>query len=160
MSKSSNDKRKNTESTPWSGPRPRTERELLELEAATAKSALAQSAKAAARNLFRVADPRAWTEDYPWKSTGIAAVAGFFVAARSGGPPAAKGDAEPTSGTREASGASPWDLVTSLLLSSGTDALKGVLTPWLAQKIQQTLEKRGSDASPPPSQPDPAAETV
>lgn len=145
---------------PWSGPRPRTERELLELEAATAKSALAQAAKAAARNLFRVADPRAWTEDYPWQSTGIAAVAGFFVAARRGPSPAAQENVEAVSEGRKTLGSSPWDLVTSLLLSSGTDALKGVLTPWLAQKIQQTLEKRGSEASPPPSEPDSAAETV
>lgn len=154
------DKRKSTASTPWSGPPPRTERELLELEAATAKSALAQAAKAAARNLVRVADPRAWTEDYPWKSTGIAAVAGFFVATRRGAPPAGKENAEPVSAGRDAPGSSPWDLVTSMLLSTGTDALKGVLTPWLAQKIQQALEKRGTSEATPPSDPEPTPNQV
>jgi len=107
-----------------------------------------------------VADPRAWTEDYPWKSTGIAAVAGFFVAARRGSPadsaPSPAAESDDARGPRS----SPWDLVTSLLLSSGTDALKGVLTPWLAQKLQQALENRGASASPPPPDPDPAPDRV
>lgn len=137
---------------------------MLALQEATAKAALAQSARAAARGLLRVADPRAWTEEHPWKSAGVAAAAGFVIATRIGtgeaeasSPPQAgpSPDREAASGT----GTQVWDLLTSLLLSSGTDALKGVLTPWLAQKVQSALQRRGlgAEAESTPPAPEPPA---
>lgn len=120
---------------------------MLDLQAETAKSALSKTARAAARNLFRLADPRAWTEDYPWKSTGIAAVAGFFVAAR-GSSPAAESSGPSPASEAPAKGPSPWDLMTSLLLSTGTDAVKSVLTPWLAEKVQAALQAREAAKAP------------
>lgn len=132
---------------PWNGPPPRTEKELLIRQEATAKAAMAKTAQLAARTLLRVADPRVWTEEHPWKSTGIAAAAGFVVATRGNFPK--KAEASPEEAGAAETPASPstgtqaWDLITSILLSSGTDALKGVLTPWLAQKVQSALQRRG-----------------
>ena len=125
---------------------PRTELEFLAFEAEVAKSALANTAKAAAENIFRVADPRIWTQDYPWQSTGAAAVAGFFVATRSGPEPATKvQESTQTSSEAKQDAASPWDTVTALLLSTGTEALKGVLTPWLMGKVQEMMQNASGD---------------
>lgn len=150
------------ESTPWNGPPPRTERELLALEEKTAKSALVNTVKAAARNLFSLADPRPWTQEHPWKSTGFAAVAGFVVATQvtsrsdTGQIPADQSPPSPEEAT--SGGPSPWDLVRSLLLSTGTDAMKTALTPWLAQKVSQMLPGNKTDTQsepeiPPQTQP-------
>ncbi len=119
---------------------------------------MSKTAQAAARALLRVADPRAWTEEHPWKSTGVAAAAGFVVATRGNFSkveevsPEAAATAEAPTGP--SAGTQAWDLLTSILLSSGTDALKGVLTPWLAQKVQDALQRRGpmteEDAPEPP----------
>jgi len=99
--------------------------------------------KAAARNLISLADPRPWTQEHPWKSTGFAAVAGFVVATQvtSSGTSAEAPTHRPLSSEPSAAseGPSPWNLVTSLLLSTGTEAMKSALTPWLAEKVSQML---------------------
>ena len=140
------DKKSATVSTHWSVQPTRTELEFLAFEAEVAKSALANTAKAAAENIIRVADPRLWTQDYPWQSTGAAAVAGFFVATRGAPSPATQAEASgQESSEAKQQTASPWDTVTALLLSTGTEALKGVLTPWLMGKVQEVMKKASGD---------------
>lgn len=149
MNANSNDKKKSTVSTLWKGPPPRTEAELLEIQACTAKDALAKLAKSAASNLARLVDPRAWAEDYPLKSTGIAAVVGFAIGTKGGAESEKKISQEvPPVGPPSPS---PWDTLTSTLIGAGTDALKGAITPWLAQKIGQVLQ----DNDPTPEAPVP-----
>jgi len=121
------------------------------LEEKTAKSALVNTVRAAAHNLFRLADPRPWTQEHPWKSTGFAAVAGFVVATQvtPGGTSeeGASHHAPASEAASNPSGPSSWDMVTSLLLSTGTDAMKSALTPWLAQKVSQILQGKAAPAT-------------
>ena len=146
MSKNLTDKKSDMASTHWSVQPPRTELEFLAFEAGVAKTALANTAKAAAENIIRVADPRVWTQDYPWQSTGAAAVAGFFVATRGATSPPTQAEASgQESSEAKPQAPSPWDTVTALLLSTGTEALKGVLTPWLMGKVQEVMQKASGD---------------
>ncbi|HKX12137.1 MAG TPA: hypothetical protein VJP40_03215 [bacterium] len=133
---------------PTEPPQPQSEGELLKLREANAKAALQSTAKDVAQNLLNLIDLRPLVREHPWKSSGIAALAGFFVGLKiipSPGP----GDSAAESGAKEPAGPSPWATLTSTLVETGGGAIKAALLPWLAQKIQDWMPKaeKQADAS-------------
>jgi hypothetical protein len=137
----------NSASAPPTEPPPRSEEELLKLREANAKAALQSTAKDVAQNLLNLIDLRPMVREHPWKSSGIAALAGFFVGLKIVPSPEAE-ESSATTGSKEPAGPSPWTTLTSTLVETGSGAVKAALLPWLAQKIQDWMPQGEKKAEP------------
>ncbi len=129
---------------------PRSEQELLKLREANAKAALQSTAKDVAQNLLNLLDLRPTVREHPWKSSGIAALAGFFIGLKVVPSPNADGSVEVAA--EKSTGPSPWASLTSTLVETGGSAVKAALLPWLAQKIQDWMpqgEKKTEEEAKP-----------
>lgn len=135
---------------------PRTEAELLKLRETNAKAALQSTAKDVARNLRNLVDLRPAVREHPWKSSGIAALAGFFVGLKIV-PSSDSGEssAEAAPRSKAPAGPSPWATLTSTLVETGGGAIKAALLPWLAQRIQDWMPKADKPAAAPEAGPKP-----
>jgi len=144
---------KNLAPISWNGPRPQTEIELLSLQEQQAKAALKNTFEAGVQQLKDWVDLRPMIQEHPWKSSGAAALVGFVVAVTATAPSGETKSAPENTAAGAGEAASTWSSLTSLLLSTGTEALKSAVTPWLAQKIQDVLpgsEKATDKAAPTP----------
>jgi hypothetical protein len=97
-----------------------------------------------AENLQRTFDVRAWTLQYPLKTTGAAAVAGFILGERlMTSFKEKKEDETPTEEIPEQkpspSNTEPttWSNLSSLLLTTATDILKDLAHTWFVENINQ-----------------------
>jgi hypothetical protein len=140
MSASLKSNAESSASTPSIEPPPQSERELLKLRETQAKAALRTTVKALGHNLASLIDPRSTIKEHPWKSSGVAALAGFFVALKV--VPSSEERAETKlkeNVAQDPPGPSPWASLASTLVETGSGAVKAALMPWLAQKIQQWM---------------------
>jgi len=131
----------NLASTPSIEPPPQSEQDLLKLREANAKAALRNTTQELGRNLLSILDIRPTVREHPWKSSGAAALAGFFVALKvvPGGEDKALENLAP--GVSSTASASPWASIASTLVETGGGAVKAALMPWLVQKIQEWMPK-------------------
>lgn len=132
----------NLDSAPLTEPLPQSEQELLRLRETQAKAAMKTTAKEIGQNLLSALDIRPSVREHPWKSSGIAALAGFFVGLKvvpSSSDPVA--DEKPEAAEPKPSGPSPWASLTSTLVETGSGAVKAAVLPWLAQKIAEWMPK-------------------
>ncbi|HEX5032983.1 MAG TPA: hypothetical protein VFW62_00760, partial [bacterium] len=109
---------------------------------AIAKAALRATARQVSRKLIQIIDPRVTVQEHPWKSSGIAALAGFFIGFKVTSP----AGENPSGGQQPAAGPSAWDALTSTLIETGSGAVKSALMPWLAGKIQEWMPKSENPA--------------
>jgi hypothetical protein len=123
---------------------PKTEDELLNQQATIAKAAIVNTTVEMAENLQRTFDVRAWTLQYPLKTTGAAAVAGFILGERlMTSFKEKKEDETPTEEIPEQkpspSNTEPttWSNLSSLLLTTATDILKDLAHTWFVENINQ-----------------------
>jgi hypothetical protein len=132
---------RNLASTPSIEPPPQSEHELLKLREANAKAALRTTFQELGHKLKSLIDLGPTVREHPWKSSGIAALAGFVVALK---VVPASGEASQSvlpEAEKKPSGASPWSAIASTLVDTGGGAVKAALMPWLIQKIQDLMPK-------------------
>ena len=105
------------------------------------------TAREVGQKLVQIVDPRVTVREHPWKSSGIAALAGFFVGFKVSSP----AEASPAGAQHPPVGPSTWDTLTSTLIETGSGAVKSALMPWLAGKLQEWMPKseKVEDETPP-----------
>src|SRR4030095_16154147 len=152
MKNSSSNKPKPSAITPLKEPlerlQPRNEAEWMKNRAQIDRRAAAHTSGILIRCLGQLVDPRLWIRNYPVKSVGAAAVAGFFA---SGSLVRGKKEKSSKKSSKRSAAASP-SLLTMLLMT-GADILKSVGTSFLMQKIKSKGIKEASPHPPSPPRP-------
>jgi ElaB/YqjD/DUF883 family membrane-anchored ribosome-binding protein len=129
--------------SPSERPDPSSQREYLAQQTEQARAAIQQTIAAIQQSLRDSADLKAWAQQYPWATVGVAAASGFAATAmvlQAGGdrhanePPAAE------AASRESRGGGIWEPITSALADVLKTVLQSTVLAAVAAKAQQPSE--------------------